>query len=215
MNLTQTEVLISLIPNSRPGLFNPYRDECPHQTQDNSSAARAQRLAAHLDRQAKYILCGEAPGYQGCRYSGIAFTSERLLLEGSIPGVPSIPGRLSNRRLPFSEPSATTVWKNLYALRIEESTIMWNALQMHPYPANGETQFWGNRTPSEAEFQDGIPALQFLIENNPDAHLIAVGGKAAGLLKRMGIPPAACVRHPAFGGATEFSAGLSSFVRSL
>ena len=38
--------------------------------------------------QPGYLLIGEASGYQGCRISGIPFTSERLIMEGVVPRLP-------------------------------------------------------------------------------------------------------------------------------
>ena len=35
-----------------------------------------------LSRQTKILLLGEAPGYQGCRLTGIPFTSEHILVNG-------------------------------------------------------------------------------------------------------------------------------------
>jgi len=148
---------------------------------------------------------GEAPGYQGCRYSGIAFTSERLLGEGAIPRIPALKDRLSTRRLPFSEPSATIVWKTLYRLGIAERTILWNAMQLHPHRPDS---LWSNRTPTPDEIALGAPAMRMLAEAFPEARIVAVGKKAEGLLREMGIPITGAVRHPANGGATEFAAGL-------
>ncbi|PIU17211.1 MAG: hypothetical protein COT19_02035, partial [Gallionellales bacterium CG08_land_8_20_14_0_20_59_87] len=164
--------------------------------------------ALHLACEPEFILAGEAPGYQGCRYSGIAFTSERLLGEGAIPRIPA-PGRLSTRRLPFSEPSATIVWKTLYRLGIAERTILWNAMQLHPHRADS---LWSNRTPAPAEIQLGEPALRILIEVFPRAKIVAVGKKAEGLLGAMGVKVAGAVRHPANGGATEFARGLQALI---
>jgi|GEM_PF-4935446 hypothetical protein len=124
--------LIETLPVGLPGLFNPWQDHCPHDANTNGPVEKRERLGRHLDCDPTLILVGEAPGYQGCRYSGIAFTSERLLIEGVIPRIPALPQRLSTRRLPFSEPSATIVWKTLFRLGIAERTILWNALQLHP-----------------------------------------------------------------------------------
>src|SRR6185369_3557126 len=108
--------LVETLPAGLPGLFNPWQDHCPHDVDADAPAWKLERLGRHLDCDPAFILVGEAPGYQGCRYSGIAFTSERLLIEGTIPRIPALPNRLSTRRLPFSEPSATIVWKTLYRL---------------------------------------------------------------------------------------------------
>jgi len=201
--------LVETLPFGLAGLFNPWRDCCPHDAAGNGPAEKLDRLALHLDCDPGFILAGEAPGYQGCRYSGIAFTSERLLGEGAIPRIPALAGRLSNRRLPFSEPSATIVWKTLYRLGIANHTILWNAMQLHPYRPDN---LWSNRTPSADEIKLGEPALRILIEAFPASRIIAVGKKSEGLLREMGFPIAGSVRHPANGGATEFAVGLKDLM---
>lgn len=209
--LSLARKLVATLPSGAPGLFNPWRDHCPHDAAGNGPEAKLQRLARHLDCEPEFILTGEAPGYQGCRYSGIAFTSERLLGEGAIPRIPALASRLSTRRLPFSEPSATIVWKTLYRLGIEDRTILWNAMQLHPYRADN---LWSNRTPRPEEIALGEPAMRLLIEAFPKARIVAVGKKAEGLLTEMGVPVAGAVRHPANGGATEFARGLQALLRA-
>jgi hypothetical protein len=159
----------------------------------------------HLACEPEFLVVGEASGYLGMRRSAIAFTSERLLLEGAIPRVSPPAGRLTTRRLPYSEPSATIVWKTLKALGIAERTILWNALPMHPFkPGNFES----NRTPTDDELMQGATAMSLLLEAFPRARLVAVGRKSELLLERMGIRPAKQVRHPANGGAIAFAEGL-------
>lgn len=200
------ERLVAAIPGGLPNLFNPWRDACPADLPGNGPQDKLLRLAAHLACEPKFILCGEAPGYQGCRHSGVAFTSERLLLEGAIPRVSIPANRLTTRRLPYSEPSATIVWKTLSRLGIAEHTILWNALQMHPFrPGEHES----NRTPTDAELMQGAPAMRLLVETFPKAKVVAVGRKSELLLGQMGVATAGQVRHPANGGATAFAAGLS------
>ncbi len=205
--LTLVRDLVATLPSGRPGLFNPWRDHCPHDADGNGPGQRLARLALHLDCEPEFILTGEAPGYQGCRYSGVAFTSERLLGEGAIPRIPAPGGRLSTRRLPFSEPSATIVWKTLYRLGIAERTILWNAMQLHPCRTDN---VWSNRTPAPDEIALGAPALRLLAAAFPRARIVAVGKKAEGLLREMGVATAGAVRHPANGGATEFAQGLKN-----
>lgn len=201
--------LVDTLPNGVPGLFNPWHDHCPDDEPCNGPEAKLDRLAAHLNCEPEFILCGEAPGHLGCRHSGIAFTSERQLLAGAIPRVSQPQQRLTSQPLSFSEPSATIVWKALYRHGIAERTILWNALQMHPHKP-GERR--SNRTPTPAEIALGEPALRMLMDAFPSARVVAVGRKAEGLLRAIGVAPAATVRHPANGGATEFAAGIKSLV---
>jgi hypothetical protein len=197
----------TLPPRSRT-LFNPWRDRCADCEPCNGPDAKLDRLAAHLACDPKFILCGEAAGYQGCRHSGIAFTSERLLREGRIPRISPMSHRLTSRDLPYSEPSATIVWEALYNLGIEERTILWNALPMHPHKSQDEQS---NRTPTSEEFEIGKRALQMLVQEFPLAKVVAVGRKAEKSLKTMNIR-AEYVRHPANGGATKFAQGLELLV---
>lgn len=210
MNIDLAKQLVSLLPASSEGLFNPWLSDCPKDL-NNSTENKLFRLACHLGCQdPKFILIGEAPGYQGCRYSGIAFTSERLLLEGKIPRVSAPAGRLSVREKPFSEPSATIVWGALYDLGIQEKTILWNALQMHPYKASN---IWSNRTPTFEEILRGRRALEHLLRSFPQAMPVAVGQKAQDLLSEMGLnfPK---VRHPANGGASLFRSQLKELLKN-
>lgn len=202
--------LVDTLPSGVTGLFNPWRDTCPDDFEWNGPSDKLARLAAHLDCDPVFILCGEAPGHLGCRHSGIAFTSERLLLAGSIPRMPRIDQRLTSRKRPFSEPSATIVWTTLYRLGIAERTVLWNALQMHPHePGNRRS----NRTPTPAEISLGAPALKLLIAAFPAAKIVAVGKKSEGLLASMEIESAAIVRHPANGGATKFAEGMDALLK--
>jgi hypothetical protein len=202
--------IVQTLPHGLPGLFNPWRDRCQDDLEWNDPAAKLERLAQHLDCDPLFILAGEAPGYQGARASGVAFTSERLLMEGAIPRVSRADRRLTSRALPYSEPSATIGWKALYRLQIAERTVLWNAVQMHPHRLDDHKT---NRTPTPAEIALGRPALHLLIGAFPRAKVVAVGKKAEGLLRDMGITQAAAVRHPANGGATAFAAGLDALVR--
>lgn len=203
------ERLTETLPSGLPGLFNPWKDRCAFDCDSRAPSAKLERLARHLDCDPMLILVGEAPGYQGCRYSGVAFTSERLLLEGAIPRIPQLTKRLSSRRLPFSEPSATIVWRTLNNLGIAERTILWNALQLHPHREHSP---WTNRTPTPRELALGASALSLLLAAFPAAGVVAIGRKAEFLMQSRGIAPLATVRHPANGGATAFAGGLSALV---
>lgn len=213
MNMKLADALVKTLPEGSAGLFNPWTDRCAHDTEVNGPDQRRVRLAQHLDCEATLILVGEAPGYQGCRYSGVAFTSERLLLEGAIPRVAIPKGRLTTKsKTPFSEMSATIVWKQLRALGVHETTILWNALQMHPYR---EGLIWTNRTPTKAEIKMGHAAMLLLRQAFPKARIVAIGRKAEGLLADTGIVAKAAVRHPANGGAKDFALGLAKVIASL
>jgi hypothetical protein len=204
-NRALAEKLVATLPSGLSNLFNPWMDSCPGDTELNNTEARLARLAQHLACEPDFLVIGEASGYLGMRRSALAFTSERLLLEGAIPRVPAPTGRLTARRLPYSEPSATIVWRTLKQLGIAERTILWNALPMHPFRPGEHAS---NRTPTDAELMQGAPAMRLLVDAFPRAKVVAVGRKSELLLGRMGVPVLGQVRHPANGGATAFARGL-------
>ncbi len=204
--------LVSTLPVGVPGLFNPWADSCAMDQLWNGAHSKLQRLAEHLDCDAKIILCGEAPGYAGARHTGIAFTSERLICEGKIPRVVHDGRRLTLRAKPFSEQSATIVWDMLNRLGIAERTIMWNAVQLHPHlPSKAHS----NRTPAPSEVVMGIPALKLLLDSFPSARLLAIGRTSERLLGKMGFDVDASIRHPANGGAKLFRDGVAAAVARL
>ncbi len=203
--------LVATLPVGLPGLFSPWQDHCPEDLPSNGPERKLERLAAHLDCAPRLVILGEAPGFLGCRHSGVAFTSEAQLCDGSIPRLPAV-GRLTRRRLPFKESSATVVWRTLYRLGLAEETITWNALQMHPHRP-GEPN--SNRTPKPSELAHGAAALQILTEAFPDAPLVAVGRQAEKLLGSLGFAPTAAVRHPANGGVRDFERGMEDLARRL
>lgn len=198
--------LLGTLPESAPGLFNPWSSSCVHDSPLNSLQSKRERLALHLDCRAKWVLVGEAPGYQGCRYTGVAFTSEKLLMDGAVPRVGRLPYRLTTRDRAFSEPSATVVWKTLHRLQIADQVVLWNALQLHPFRIDNP---WSNRTPRQSEIDLGLAALDMLVKHFKSARVVAVGKKAQALLAHAGVCTFDTVRHPSMGGANEFAAQMT------
>ena len=209
MDVQFAQQLVETLPRGLPGLFNPWFDICEEDTERNTPELKLRRLAAHLACTPRFLIAGEAAGYAGCRHSGIAFTSERLILEGAIPRLAREHERLTHRELPFSEPSATIVWKTLKFLGIAQETILRNALQLHPHR---EGQVRTNRTPTKTELAFGAPAMRLLVDAFPGVKVVAVGRKAEALLRNVGIETVSAVRHPANGGAAAFRKGLALLV---
>jgi hypothetical protein len=191
-------------------VFNPWTEYDPGtDLHHNAASARRQRLRAHLATKPTLILIGEAAGYQGCHVTGIPFTSERLLIAGRIPRVHSRAERLSSRHIPWSEPSATTIWSALHEFGIAQRTILWNAFPWHPYKSGNRQS---NRTPKPAERAMGIPVLKALVNAFPSATVAAVGRHAEASLVQCGVM-AHPLRHPSMGGVGEFRRGLKKLIR--
>jgi uracil-DNA glycosylase len=196
---------------SGPAVFNPWteRDEL-NDASLNGPDDRLERLRSHLATNVARILVGEAAGYQGCHVSGIPFTSERVIMAGDVPRVSCGNRRLSVRVRPWSEPSATIVWKTLHALDIAHDTLLWNAYPWHPFKPGAPHS---NRTPSRSERTLGRPVLEALLRAFPTAQLFAVGRHAEQALHEMR-RTAIALRHPSMGGAVLFREGLSLALRN-
>lgn len=208
---THTRQFLRLLQRySAAHVFNPWTDRNADDHGRNGPHARRERLAAHLNVRATHLLIGEAPGYQGCRISGIPFTSERLLIAGAIPRVTQDGSRMSTRMRPWSEPSATILWSALSELGIERTTVLWNAFPWHPHRPR---EPYSNRPPTRAECACGLAVLSLLLEAMPQARLFAVGRHAQRALSNIG-REAILLRHPAQGGAVEFRRALSRAVRA-
>ena len=207
---------MKLLKKSPSGaVFNPWHHrDSEHDAAPGAPAVRREQLASYLGERQKatVILLAEALGYQGGHFSGIAMTSERLLLghlrhkglgpEMVLAGKPRRTSREDVRPDGFTEPTATIVWGAMAALGVDpRDVILWNAFPWHPYkPDKG---FLSNRTPCDNEVMLGQPVLRALMAYASGARILAVGQKSAALLAAMGIT-APALRHPANGGAGQF-----------
>ena len=189
-----------------PSLFNPYAGDDP------AAVARRDNLALYLRRMAGrrpfLLLVGEAPGYRGCRQTGVPFTSASILLAEPSPfglfgaaagfGLPVEPG--GHQR----EATATILWSALDDLGV--LPLLWNALPFHPHRPGQPNS---NRPPTTAELALGREAVEALLALYPIEQVVAVGGKAAGALASWEMA-ATRVRHPGHGGKNSFRRELAA-----
>ena len=207
------------------GVFNPWYDvDHEHDRDLNAPLRRRENLHKYLHerRRAPYMLLGEAIGYQGGHFSGIAMTSERMILghmeqKGISPDHVVCQSTLvrtsknSVRPKGFTEPTATIAWGKIIELGLNtRDFIFWNMFPWHPY--NPEKGLLSNRTPADHELKEGKEPLLALIRLANIKTIIAVGNKSKEHLDRLGIS-APKVRHPANGGAKKFRDQLESLVK--
>jgi len=180
--------------------FNQYAEAGPDDV-PGAAAIRLENLRAYLaERPGADVVClGEAGGYQGMRWSGIAFTSERDLLRWGAPYRTTCAART------WSEPSGTIVHKVLAELGAEHRVILWNTVPTHPHRP-GEPL--SNRRPTIAEIEAGAPLAMRLVELVRPRTVVAVGRIAESVL------PAgtAYVRHPANAGGPAFREGMRAIL---
>ncbi|WP_101912383.1 uracil-DNA glycosylase [Megasphaera vaginalis (ex Bordigoni et al. 2020)] len=228
--MTITDFIDSLKTYHAPAVFNPWSDY--DERCDSGPSApqiRCRQLHDYLQLRlhvARYLLVAEAAGYQGCRFTGIAITCERMLLDrhDTVTGA-AIIGRQgkrtsrpdcafmtsrAQREKGMNEPTDTYVWGALAQNALAaETVILWNIFPFHPRKASPFT----NRTPSDAELAAGLSYTRRLLALFPTTpHVGAIGRKAAETLQHAGID-AAVMRHPANGGASLFRKQFAAWVQ--
>jgi uracil-DNA glycosylase len=180
--------------------FNQYAAATPDDV-PGAAAIRLRNLRAYLQERAgaDVVALGEAGGYQGMRWSGIAFTSERDLHRWGEPYQPSCAARR------WSEPSGTIVHRVLGELGAERRVVLWNTVPTHPHRPGVPLS---NRRPTVAEVAAGAEFAERLIALVQPATVVAVGRIAEAMLGTR----ATYVRHPANGGATAFAEGMRAIL---
>jgi uracil-DNA glycosylase len=170
---------------------------------DGAAALRLANLRRYLDerRGAEVLAVGEAGGYQGMRWSGIAFTSERDLARWGDPYRPTCRARPGG----WSEPSGTLVHRTLEELGAERRVVLWNTVPAHPHHPGRPLS---NRRPRAAEIAAGAVFLERVRELLRPRLVLAVGRVAEEVLG----DGAVYVRHPSMGGATAFRAALAQLL---
>jgi uracil-DNA glycosylase len=161
-------------------------------------------------RKPKILMLMEAPGYRGCRLTGVPVTSRKILQEG----IPELSLFGEGYQLSkdvgfediFGEQSATIVWQTLS--RLKTLPLIWNSFPFHPREAGKPRS---NRAPRQAEKDLGRVYLHAIINAYQPERCIAVGNVAAESLQRLQIPHQK-VRHPAQGGKNDFVAGLRAIL---
>jgi hypothetical protein len=199
--LLPVEELLRDLPAARIGAtFNQYAQAGPDDVPD-AAAIRLANLRAYLAERegADVVALGEAGGYQGMRWSGIAFTSERDLARWGEPYRSTCAARR------WSEPSGTIVHRVLDELGAERRVILWNTVPTHPHRPDAPLS---NRRPSVEEVELGAAFARRLIALVRPATVIAVGRIAESVLGH----GATYVRHPANGGGAAFAAGMHAIL---
>jgi hypothetical protein len=164
-----------------------------------------ERYLATVGVRADTLLVAEAPGWRGMTNTGVPFTSMRELgPEYLAPPEPTAPWEASSRVVQ----AALASWRGALPMA-------WAIFPHHPFAAPDRLT---NRTPRPAEVREGAPVALALLEAmragpaGDGMRVVAVGRKAQGALALAGID-AVAVRHPAQGGAAQFTAQVLALRR--
>lgn len=189
-----------------PSVFNPYADYCP--THDRADAASVRRrnlvrcldaaIAAHVDT----IWIARDLGYRGGRRTGVPLTDEVHLGQAAALMGGIVLDR-ATRGPVVAERTAAIVWSVL--TRIGEPAVLWNIFPLHPHEADDP---FSNRCHTRAEREATWPLLTALIAMIKPRRIVAIGRDAGMALNDLDIT-VEIVRHPSYGGQTEFITGVN------
>ena len=187
-------------------VFIPWQDyDESHDFDESSPQKRCCNLCKYLKKRedAKYILIAEAPGYQGCHFSGIPMTSERLILDAKnntygLKGLKRTsdcsrqnnklvnakiytPKYVDGRNIAktvikngFTEPTATIVWKQMVdVLRVSPTNFV--LWNAFPFHPYNENKILSNRKPSLNEISKTFEIIENFVKLFPNAYYISVG----------------------------------------
>lgn len=187
------------------GVFNPYRDRCEVHDLADGAAVRRRNLRDYLGAVEKLetdtIWMGRDLGYRGGRRTGLALTDEqRLSMFGrAYPG--SAPAK-ATRGPVVSERTAAEIWGVLG--RLELPPLLWNVFPFHPHePGDPMT----NRRFSARELAAVTELNGALIKWLRITRIVCIGQDATAYASSFGIK-VECVRHPSYGGVTDFRNGM-------
>jgi uracil-DNA glycosylase len=188
-----------------PAVFNPYADSCD--VHDRSNAVRQRKknlllfLEAALEARVDTIWVARDLGYRGGRRTGVPLTDEvHLEQAGQLLG--GIDMQRATRGPVVAERTAAVVWKVLS--HIGRPVVLWNVFPFHPHDPGDP---FSNRCHTASERDLTMPLLRSLIDMFQPECLVAIGRDAQLALHDIGVP-VKTVRHPSYGGQTEFMATL-------
>lgn len=162
----------------------------------------------------KIMLIGEAPGYHGCRLSGIAFTCEENFTEDIIPEImgKNMGYKIFSDGKPEKELSASIVWPKLKEWYMLHGYVplLWNICPFHPHKQN---DIKSNRTPKKKEIERGIKYFLELVDIFDIQHIGCIGRKSFNTIEAMNLNTRLeYLRHPSCGGINKFRKMTDKFM---
>jgi hypothetical protein len=150
------------------------------------------------------IWIGRDLGYRGGRRTGLALTDDVHIAAHAKRWGVSV--ERPTKGQPIAERTAAVIWTVLE--QIEESIFLWNVFPLHPH--EHEDPF-SNRSHNARERAVGEDVLAELIILLKPRRIVAIGNDAAKSVARVSPGSEAVqVRHPSYGGQTEFLTQIRS-----
>lgn len=204
--MTPTTFVKALSAIKLPDVFNPYSDTCMVYDQAEAPAIRRRNLRTLLSAAQVLgidtIWMGRDLGYRGGRRTGLALTDERHLpaMSRVYPGSESLRTTVGPE---VAERTAAEIWAVLALL--DKPPLLWNVFPFHPHE-RGEP--FTNRKFTSRELREVDELNAALIKWLGIRRIVSIGQDAASYAAKFGIEVAS-VRHPSYGGVTDFREGIS------
>jgi hypothetical protein len=192
--------------------FNPYADTCAIHDRTEAPRARAKLLLTLLEAAVQVpvdaIWIGRDLGYRGGRRTGLALTDDvHMEAHGARWGIAAT--RPTKGEV-VAERTAAVIWRILS--QIEAPIFLWNVFPLHPHEPEDP---FTNRSHNSKEAHAGEELLVELVFLLKPKRLIAIGNDAAYTAYRLasGGQEVVQVRHPSYGGQTEFLSQMRALYR--
>lgn len=182
--------------------FNPYVSRCPIYDKVDAPQKRTEALtrmlAAAVQCEVDSIWVGRDLGYRGGRRTGLALTDDFHMAAHAARWGVTIERPTKGR--PVAERTAAVIWSVLE--KIDVPIFLWNVFPLHPHKPGDP---FSNRAHNSRERSAGEEILTELINLLSPKRIVAVGNDAAKSVARVsGGKEVVQVRHPSYGGQTEF-----------
>jgi hypothetical protein len=182
-------------------VFNPYSERCAVHDLEDAPIRREKALLAILEAAANVeidaLWIGRDLGYRGGRRTGLALTDDVHLSIHATRWNISVERATAGSMM--AERTASIIWSMLAS--VTAHVFLWNVFPLHPHEPGAP---FSNRSHGHHERVVGEEVLFELIAMLRPTRIVAVGNDAANVASKQSTAKVIRVRHPSYGGQSEF-----------